>query len=483
MITATPKFQRRISCNGLLKTLFLFFAVAIVASQSTKAPMLREPDERYKTDLLVIVAHPDDESGDIAGYLARVIYDQHRRVAVIFMNQGQDGGNGAGPEEGNALGAEREIEGRRAVGSLGVTNVWFLGTPNVSVQNLIVALERWGHGSVLEQVVRLVRLTRPEVVLTWLPAFVAGENHCDHQASSVIANEAFDLAGDPTAFIDQLVPAQNGGQSGEGLRPWQPKKIYYFSDASEYPDYGEKPPLPSPYRKPFLDGKGPIYSNTDVSPTQHVSYAKLAAQETSFYLTQDGKVGVDALEKQNFTEFERPARLIFGKSLIGGSATDDVFEGIVPGVIPFVPIVPAKRQRPEGVSLQIGGPWYFYDEFWRAHNIEHLASLLPVPEMAIEAGDRYVRVSLLIQNGTSISQEVSIVPALPEGWLDKTKFTTYEVQPGEIYPVSRLLAIPDFEKPAWNEITWRVQGGSEAGQQSSAITLRLYAGASGAMPQ
>ena len=38
------------------------------------------PDERYKAALLVIVAHPDDESGDIAGYLARVIYDQHRRA-------------------------------------------------------------------------------------------------------------------------------------------------------------------------------------------------------------------------------------------------------------------------------------------------------------------------------------------------------------------------------------------------------------------
>lgn len=91
----------------------------------------------------------------------------------------------------------------------------------------------------LENVVRLIRLTRPEVILTFLPAFVAGENHADHQAASVIANEAFDLAGDASVFSEQLVPS--GEQSGEGLTPWQPQKIYYFSDTLDYPDVGGKP--------------------------------------------------------------------------------------------------------------------------------------------------------------------------------------------------------------------------------------------------
>jgi len=73
------------------------------------------------------------------------------------------------------------------------------------------------------------------VILTWLPHFVAGENHGDHQASGVIATEAFDLAGDPTVFPAQIVAPRERldiGNATEGLLPWQPKKIYYFSDAS-----------------------------------------------------------------------------------------------------------------------------------------------------------------------------------------------------------------------------------------------------------
>ncbi len=44
----------------------------------------REPDERYKADVLVIVAHSDDESL-VAAYCARAI-DQKRRVAIVWMN-------------------------------------------------------------------------------------------------------------------------------------------------------------------------------------------------------------------------------------------------------------------------------------------------------------------------------------------------------------------------------------------------------------
>jgi len=460
-------------------SLLILLALAASAARAAGAPALREPDERYKADLLVVVAHPDDESGDIAGYLARAIYDQHRRVAVVFINRGQDGGNEAGPEEGNVLGAEREIEGRRALASLGVENVWFLDAPNVSTQNVINSLERWGHGAVLEQVVRLVRLTRPEVIVTWLPAYVAGENHADHQAASVIANEAFDLAGDPAIFGEQLV-AERGGQSGEGLIPWQPQKIYYFSDNFDYPIYGEKPQLASPYRKPIAEGRGPVYSNTEISPTQHTPYSRLAARETSFYLTQDGQVAVDAIAKRDFTEFERPARLILGKSLVGGSATGDVFEGVVATPVPFRRVMPHEGRKQPGLSLELGGPWSFYREFWEAHNLEHLAELLPVAEAAIRVDHGYQQFPLLIRNNTQTPQEVTITSVLPEGWSDKSRQNVFVLSPGRVQPLRAVLAPVGADKQVWQEITWRaLVNNREAGQ----VTLHVLVGASGVMHQ
>ena len=73
----------------------------------------RPPDQRFKADILLVVAHPDDEVMATA-YLAREIYDNHKRVAVVYQTAGDEGNNDVGPEQAAALGDIRQIEGRRA---------------------------------------------------------------------------------------------------------------------------------------------------------------------------------------------------------------------------------------------------------------------------------------------------------------------------------------------------------------------------------
>src|SRR5262245_9606334 len=189
-VCATVISFRAMKSRALLQTLLLFQLSNPVASRCQQAPVLFPPDERYKADILLIVAHPDDETA-ISSYLARAIFDQHKRVAVIYGTRGDAGGNSVGFEQAASLGAVREIEARRALASFGVMNVWFLGGPDTPGQDVLKSLETWRHGNALEQTVRLVRLTRPEVILTWLPCYVVGENHDDHQAAGVIATEAF----------------------------------------------------------------------------------------------------------------------------------------------------------------------------------------------------------------------------------------------------------------------------------------------------
>ncbi|MGA8595448.1 MAG: PIG-L family deacetylase [Bryobacteraceae bacterium] len=433
------------------------FCFGLAATDLYKAPPSPSPDDRYKADILVIVAHPDDET-EITGYLARAIYEEHRRVAVIFGTLGDSGGNDMGYEQAASLGAEREIEARRALASFQVMNVWFLGCPDTPGQDVLRSLETWNHGTALAKAVRLVRLTRPEVILTWAPLYVAGENHGDHQAAGVIATEAFDLAGDATAFPEQITAPRDRWDVGnltEGLHPWQPKKIYYFSDASH---------------TEFLHGRGPSYSTMDVSPSHRAPYYRLAAEEMSFHLTQGdtGQMAKNAIAKGDFKYFEEPVQLIFGKSLVKSSPTGDIFEGVSSAKLSFAPPPGYRTPELKGLTLELGGPWAFYRAFWKAHGIEHLAGLLQ-PEVQISPGQR-LHVPLLVSNGEHEAHRVSLSIQAPTGWKQLAGPALYLVRVFDMYPAETVLEAPQTTETGWQKITFEANA---EGRPIGSVTLRV----------
>ena len=345
------------------------------------AKPLPVPDERYKADILLVVAHPDDE-GAATAYLARAL-DEGKRVAVVYGTRGSSGGNEVGAEQASALGAIREIEARRALATLGITNVWFLGGKDTASQDVLQSLANWEHGAALEQLVRLVRLTRPEVVLTFLPGTFIGEDHGDHQASGVLATEAFDLAGDPTVFPSQVAgPLRRFEPFLEDLRPWQPKKIYYFPDAE---------------REDIFSGKGPEYSVKEISKSTKKAYWRASLDSFRLHETQ-AKSFVDQLSKMDDAAIEKMMaadgwtdvqRFVLGKSLVGGSVTGPVFENMTAGAIPFSREAISAEPEPPKLSVELAGPWNFYAEFRRMHGLEHLPHPEP-PEIALQAGTSLV---------------------------------------------------------------------------------------------
>src|ERR1700719_495946 len=265
----------------------LFLTWATQAGSQTATP-LPAGDARYKADMLLVVAQPDDE-GAATAYLARAL-DEGKRVAVVFGTRGSSGGNEVGTEQALALGAIREIEARRALGTLGITNVWFLGGKDTASQDVLQSLANWDHGAALEQLVRLVRLTRPEVVLTFLPGTFIGEDHGDHQASGVLATEASDLAGDPASFPEQLAgPTKRLEPFLENLRPWQPKKIYYFADAD---------------REDIFRGKGPDYSVKEISKLSKQPYWRMALDSFRAQQTQ-AKSFLDKIAQMDEAQIEK----------------------------------------------------------------------------------------------------------------------------------------------------------------------------------
>jgi LmbE family N-acetylglucosaminyl deacetylase len=394
---------------------FLLFPALAAIAEEPKAPPL--PDERYKVDILVVVAHPDDEAA-VTPYLARIL-DEHRRVGVVIGTRGSSGANEAGAEQAAALGAIREIEARNALATLGITNVWFLDGKDTASQNVLQSLANWDHGESLEQLVRLVRLTRPEVILTFLPGIFIGENHGDHQASGVLATEAFDLAGDAATFPEQVAgPANRRETLLDNLRAWQSKKIYYFPDAA---------------REDLFKGQGPDYSVKEISKSSKQAYWRMALDSYRAHQTQ-AKSYLDKIAQMDELQIEKLAtsengwgedqHYVLGKSLVAGSATGDIFEGITPGAIPFVrPEVAPEPARPE-LSLELDGPWSFYREFRRAHALTKLPHAEP-PEIALQAPGTLV-IPLWLGNQTARTQAITLVATLPPAWNAETgtgKFT------------------------------------------------------------
>src|ERR1700684_2483339 len=103
--------------SSLVTFAFLIFSCTTPSAWAQTAKTILPADERYKVDILVVVAHPDDE-GAATPYLARAM-DEGKRVAVAYGTRGSSGENQTGAEQAMALGDIREIQARRADAVLG----------------------------------------------------------------------------------------------------------------------------------------------------------------------------------------------------------------------------------------------------------------------------------------------------------------------------------------------------------------------------
>ena len=159
-------------------------------------------------------AHPDDEHGGVLAALSR---RDGARLALLTLNRGEAGDNAIGPELFDALGLIRTEELRIADRYYGVDDQYFTTAIDYGFsKRLEEALVKWGREDVLRDVVRIIRINRPYVLIS---RFQGNERdgHGNHQTAGVMTQLAFKAAGDPTAFPEQI---------REGLRPWQPLKVY-----------------------------------------------------------------------------------------------------------------------------------------------------------------------------------------------------------------------------------------------------------------
>lgn len=186
------------------------------------------PVDPVKLNVLFIGAHPDDEAGQIAAFGT---WAEHAglKAGVVTITRGEGGGNAVGPETGPALGILREAEERRAVGKAGIQDIFYLDTVDFYYTVSASLTEQlWGHDRALARIVRILRETRPDIIITMDPAPSPG-NHGNHQFAARLAVEGYQASADPSMFPNQIA---------EGLQPWAVKRIFRPTGGFFAPPFG-----------------------------------------------------------------------------------------------------------------------------------------------------------------------------------------------------------------------------------------------------
>jgi hypothetical protein len=169
-----------------------------------------------------------------------------------------------------------------------------------------------------------------------------------------------------------------------------------------------------------------------------------------------------ALATGDFTYFKQPVRLALGKSAVANTnVTGDILEGITPGSIPYAPPRGYRTERRQGVSVELGGPWAFYRDFWRAHDLDGVAQLLKTPEMSVGNAEQ-VHVPILIRNDSDEPADVMVTSTLPPGWRELHGTARYPVRPHEAYTARTAYVSASTAKAEWQTLHWKAESGGHA---------------------
>ena len=163
--------------------------------------------------VLYFAAHPDDENTKLIAYLAS---ERKVRTAYLSLTRGDGGQNLIGTEQGEELGLIRTQELLQAR-KIDHGEQYFTAAYDFGFSKTYDETFRfWNKQEVLREAVWIIRKLQPDVIITRFPPDERG-GHGHHQASALIAREAFDAAADPKAFPEQL----------SSVQPWQAKRLIW----------------------------------------------------------------------------------------------------------------------------------------------------------------------------------------------------------------------------------------------------------------
>jgi len=196
--------------------IFHFNSTAQFPEKQTSAEIFHQISKLGNTStILYMAAHPDDENTRLISFFEN---DLHSRVGYLSLTRGDGGQNLIGTEIGRAIGVLRTQELLQARRIDGGEQFFTRAVDFGYSKSADESFSKWGKEEILRDVVWVIRKFRPDVIVTrFPPTNYAGHGH--HQASAILAEEAFDAAADPTKFPEQL----------KWVDPWQVKRLYFNS--------------------------------------------------------------------------------------------------------------------------------------------------------------------------------------------------------------------------------------------------------------
>jgi len=262
----------------LLVGVAVFSAAAPIAAQSLQQTVQAIDKCRIDTRILFVTAHPDDESASMLSYLSRGL---NADVALLTLTRGQGGQNAIGPEQDGQMGVIRTTELLAADSHYGVHQFFTRAVDTGFSKSPERTMKIWGPVIPLEDMVRVIRTYRPNVVINGWGGVHWG--HGQHQASGILTPQAVADAADPAKFPDQIA---------EGLKPWKvqlelrPAGFYFFGPSPKLPEGAVQLPV------------------ADVSPLWGKSYIEIGMEGHEQHRSQ----GTPSLFGNPF--FRRPVYLI-----------------------------------------------------------------------------------------------------------------------------------------------------------------------------